>query len=108
MKWCGGGVAPPNQDVGCARNGTVCVLMLSRLCCVSGLLVGFGWSVKRMEEQDGVVLGVSWALLSRLASGHWSTSNEHFWLWLLHTLAADMIKWTRLVILYLMHVFYVV
>ena len=31
-----------------------------------------------LEEQDGVVLGVSWPLPSGLASGNWSTSNEHF------------------------------
>ena len=85
---CEGGVAPPTQEVACAIvlgvwwNGTndiVCI-MLSRLCCVSGnvcgLLVGFRWSVKfslRMgvhEEQDDVVLGESWLLPSRLASGH--------------------------------------
>ena len=78
----------------------LCVLMLSRLCCVSGNVcgvpVGFWWSVKfslRMgilEEWDGVVLGVSWSLPSNLASGHWSTSNEgSSW----HTLAAEVIKW---------------
>ena len=78
---CVGGVAPSTQEVsraivlGMWWNGTdviLCVLMLSRLCCVSGhtcgLTVGFRWSVKfslRMvilEEQDGVVFGVSWPL----------------------------------------------
>ena len=60
----------------------VCIL---RLCCVSGNVFGLSvGSVKFLlrtgvlEEQDGVVLRVSWPLPSDLASGHWSTSNEHF------------------------------
>ena len=48
------------------------------------MFVDFQWSVKFslrvgvLEKQDGVVLGVFWPLPSSLASGHWSTSNEHF------------------------------
>ena len=46
------------------------------------MFVNVRWSVKfsfRMdvlEEQDVVVLDMSWPL----PFGHWSTSNEHFWL----------------------------
>ena len=100
---CAGGVAPPTQEVGRAIvlwvwwSGTdviVCILMLSRLCCVSGnvcgLPVGFRWSVKFslrtgvLEEQDGVVFGVSWPL----PSSHWSTS--------LPALGATPLQQTRL------------
>ena len=72
----------------------VYILILSNLCCVSGhvcgISVGFHWSVKVslrigvLEEQDGVVLGVSWPLPADLASYHWSTSNKHFRLQLPH------------------------
>ena len=76
---CAGGVAPPTQEVGRAIvlgvwwNGTdviVCVLILLRLCHVSGNACG--WSFKfsfRTGEQDGVVLGVSWLLPSGLGGG---------------------------------------
>ena len=74
--------------------------MLSRLCC--GLLVGFV-----LEEQVGIVLGVSWSLPSGLASGQWITSMETSGS-SCYTPAADTIKWVWLDILYLMHVFYVV
>ena len=76
-------------------------LMLSKLCCVSGHvvdLVGFQWSDKlslimgTLEEQDDVAFGVSWPLPSGLASIDWSTSNEHFPLYLPH----PMIKWAWL------------
>ena len=88
---CVGGVAPPTQEVGRAivlsnvADIIPCVLMLSKLCSVSGNVCGLlVWSVilsLRMgilEEQDGVVLGVSWTLPSGQASSHLSTSNEHF------------------------------
>ena len=56
-----------------------------------------GQSSDVLEEQDGVVLGVSYPLPSAyIASGHLSTSNEHFQL-----LAADVIKWAWLDSLYL-------
>ena len=67
MCTCEGDVAPPTQEVRCAI-----VLALSRLCSatvsggnVCGLLVGFLLLVKFslrigiLEEQDGVVSGVS-------------------------------------------------
>ena len=66
----------------------VFVLVLSELCCTSGIVcglpVGFRWSVKislRMgipEEQDGAVVGVFWPLPSGLASGPLGTLNARF------------------------------
>ena len=44
----------------------------------TAVLVDFQWSVKFtlrigiLEEQGGVILGMSWPLPSGLASGHWS------------------------------------
>ena len=95
---CGGSVAPPTQEVGRTIvlgvwwSGTdiiVCILILLRLCCVSGnvcgLPVGFRWSVNFswrvgvLEEQDGVVLGVYWPLPSDLDSFQsLEYVNEHF------------------------------
>ena len=79
---CGGGFAPPTQEVDCVVvvgvwwNVIVCLLVLTRLYCtigiVCGLLVGFRQSVKIswwmgiLEEQDGAVVGVFWP---RPASG---------------------------------------
>ena len=60
---------------------SLCVLMLSRLFCMA-MFMDFWWSVKfslRMgvlEEQDVVVLGVSWLRPQLLVIGN--TSNEHF------------------------------
>ena len=55
-----------------------------------------------LEEQNGVVLGVSWSLPSGLAP----VIGVHQMNTSCHTLAADMIKWVWLDILYL-HVLYV-
>ena len=79
----GGGFAPRMQELGCVVvvgvwwnviDVIVCLLVLSRLCCTSGIVcglpVGFRWSVKiswRMgvfEKQDGAVVGVFWPLPS--------------------------------------------
>ena len=65
------------------------LLVLSRLCCTSGIVcglpLGFRWSVKiswRMgvfEEQDGgTAVGVLWSLPSGPASGPLSILNAHF------------------------------
>ena len=58
---CGGGVT---QGVGHAIvlevwcSGTVCILMLSRLCCVSGNVCGLSEIFTEiLEERDAVVLG---------------------------------------------------
>ena len=77
---CGGGVGPPTKEVGCVIvmgnvvDVMVCLSLLSRLCCnsgiVCGLLVGFQLSVKTsrrmgaLEQYDGAVVGVSWPLQS--------------------------------------------
>ena len=95
---CGGGVVPPTQEVGRAIvlcSGTdiiVCVLMLSRLCCVCGnvrgLPAGFQLSVKFslktgvLKEQDGAALGI-------LAPPFWPS----FW-YIKVTLAATPLQWT--------------
>ena len=75
--------------MGCARDGTnviVCVLMLSRLAVlVAMFVVKFFLRMGVLEEQDGVVLGVSRLLPSGLVSSHWSISNEHFQLQLPHS-----------------------
>ena len=93
---CGGGVAPPTQGVGGAIvlgvwcSGTdviVCILMLSRLCCVSGNVCGLS-------------VAVCWPLPSGLASGHCSMSHTSGSS--CHTPLADMIKRAWLDILYLM------
>ena len=89
---CGGGLAPPTQEVHCVVVVGVwwnvidvieCLLVLTRLCCtndvVCGLPVGFQWSVEiswRMGllEEHGVV-GVFWPLPS---SSPLSILNAHF------------------------------
>ena len=73
---CGGGFAPPTQEVDCVVvvrmwwnviDIIVCLLVLSCIIgIVCGLTVGFWWSIKifwRMvilEEQNGAVVGVLW------------------------------------------------
>ena len=48
------------------------------------MFVDFQWAQLNFHwewaSQDGVDLGVSWPIPSGLASRHWNTSNEHFWL----------------------------
>ena len=75
---CGGGVALPMKAVRSAVvwwNGSdniVCILVLWRLCCFSGIVFGLQWLVnislrmRGLEAQDGAAVGVSWPLLFRL------------------------------------------
>ena len=66
----------------------VCLLVLTRLCCIIGIVcglpVGFRWSVEiswrmgLLEEQDGAVVGVFLPLPSGPASGPLSILNAHF------------------------------
>ena len=78
------GIAPPTQEVGCGIvwwNGHVCILLLSKLCCIScGLPVVSQKFVKMgiPEERNGAVVGVP--LPSGLASGTLGTLNIHLWL----------------------------
>ena len=108
--WLCGELAPPTQEVGCVVvvwwnviDVIVCLLVLTRLCCGSGIVYGLPvvvkiyWRMGLLEERDGAVVGVFWSIKCTLPA-----------LYSCNSPAVDVIEWEWLVIFYLVDVCHVV